>query len=168
MFPTIDLAGSAFERGRPRRAGARTHRALDRDLRAPVRLLRHRLAGRAAARRGYRDVIGDLDPALLAEIEGIAAGAGRHANEILALNARTEILPPSYPGEPHPDWQGIAAANARPACPTGANAPRSRCSRREHDRRDAPGAELGLARRAARARSCCCACASPAAHPASR
>ena len=53
----------------------------------------------------------------MAEIEGIAAGAGRHVNEILALNARTEILPPSYPGEPHPDRREIAAANTQCGVP---------------------------------------------------
>ena len=69
-------------------------------------------AGAQKLASGYRDVIGEADAASLAEIEGIAAGAGRHVNEILALNARTEILPPSYPGEPHPDWKKIAAAGS--------------------------------------------------------
>ncbi|MEK7362219.1 MAG: C45 family peptidase, partial [Pseudomonadota bacterium] len=73
--------------------------------------------GAQRAGAAYREVIGDFDPTLLAEIEGIAAGAGRHADEILALNARTEILPPSYPGEPHPDRSAIAAANAKQGVP---------------------------------------------------
>jgi len=43
----------------------------------------------------YRDCIGWLDPHLIEEIEGIAAGTGTHFEEILALNCRTEILPAS-------------------------------------------------------------------------
>ena len=50
-------------------------------------------------------------------LEGIASGSGRNLDEILALNARTEILPPSYPGEPHPDQLRIAAANVKSGVP---------------------------------------------------
>ena len=49
-------------------------------------------------------MIGKFDSTLLEEIEGIAAGAGRSAGEILALNARTEILPPTFPGKPSAEW----------------------------------------------------------------
>ena len=62
-------------------------------------------------------MIGDLDSNLLEEIEGIAAGSGKHVNEILALNSRTEILPPSYPGTPHPERGAIAANNAAAGVP---------------------------------------------------
>ncbi len=44
----------------------------------------------------YRDVIGAFDANLLEEMEGIARGAARPFSEILALNARTEVLPPSF------------------------------------------------------------------------
>jgi hypothetical protein len=38
-------------------------------------------------------MIGSFNASLLEEMEGIAQGAGRSAGEILALNARTELLP---------------------------------------------------------------------------
>ncbi len=118
MFPLIEISGSARERGQQH--GLQAKARIERSIATYVRLFAYCGIGWQRAQRlgaGYRDVIGDLDPALLAEIEGIAAGAGRHVDEILALNARTEILPPSYPGEPHPDQRKIAAANAKQGAP---------------------------------------------------
>ncbi|HUX24869.1 MAG TPA: C45 family peptidase [Burkholderiales bacterium] len=118
MFPFIDVSGSARERGQQHGLNAKARVA--RSIATYARLFAYCGISWQDAQRlgaGYRDLIGDLDPALLAEIEGIAVGAGRHVDEILALNARTEILPPSYPGEPHPDRFGIAAANAAKGIP---------------------------------------------------
>jgi len=118
MFPIIDLAGGAFERGRIHGAQARAR--VERSIATYARLFAFcgiDWRGAQALGARYRDPIDAFDAELLAEIEGIAAGAGRHVNEILALNARTEILPPTYPGEPHPDWQGIAAANVAAGVP---------------------------------------------------
>jgi isopenicillin-N N-acyltransferase-like protein len=114
MFPLIEISGSAHERGQQH--GAQAKARIARSIATYARLFAYCGIDWQGAQRlgaGYRDVIGDLDPALLAEIEGIAAGAGRNVDEILALNARTEILPPSYPGEPHPDRLSIVAANAK-------------------------------------------------------
>jgi isopenicillin-N N-acyltransferase-like protein len=44
----------------------------------------------------YRDLIGAFDAGLLEEMEGIALGAARPFSEILALNSRTEVLPPTF------------------------------------------------------------------------
>jgi isopenicillin-N N-acyltransferase-like protein len=44
----------------------------------------------------YREVIEQLDPSLLQEMAGTAEGSGLTLAEILALNCRTEILPPSF------------------------------------------------------------------------
>jgi len=118
MFPLIEISGSARERGR--RHGARAKARVARSIATYARLFAYCGIDWQGAQRlgaGYRDVIGDLDPELLAEIEGIAAGAERQVDEILALNARTEILPPSYPGEPHPDRSRIAAANVQRGVP---------------------------------------------------
>src|SRR5450759_3947368 len=104
MFPLIEVSGSARERGQQHGRGARGRIA--RSIATYARLFAYCGIDWQGARRlgsGYREVIGDLNPALLAEIEGIASGAGRHTDEILALNARTEILPPGYPGEAHPE-----------------------------------------------------------------
>ncbi|NBS20396.1 MAG: hypothetical protein EBS75_01345 [Betaproteobacteria bacterium] len=51
-------------------------------------------AGRRAM--GYRDAIHATDPDLLAEMEGIAQGARLVFSDILALNCRSELLPPSF------------------------------------------------------------------------
>jgi len=118
MFPSIDVSGSARERGQQH--GLKGRERIARSIATYARLFAYCGIDWQGAQRlgaGYRDLIGDLDPALLAEIEGIAAGAGRQPNEILALNARTEILPPSYPGEPCSDQRKIAAANAKLGVP---------------------------------------------------
>ena len=118
MFPLIEVSGAARERGQQH--GLQAKARIARSIGTYARLFAYCGIDWQGAQRlgaGYRDVIAGLDPALLAEIEGIAAGSGRHVDEILALNARTEILPPSYPGEPHPDRNSIAAANAKQGVP---------------------------------------------------
>ena len=118
MFPLIEVSGSARDCGL--QYGRKARARIKRSIATYACLFAYcGIDWQGAQRLGavYRDVIGDLDPALLAEIEGIASGAGRHVDEILALNARTEILPPSYPGEAHPDRGRIAAANAKLGVP---------------------------------------------------
>jgi len=118
MFPLIELSGTPRERGQQH--GLRAKARIERSIATYARLFAYcGIDWQGAQRLGsaYRDLIGDLDAALLAEIEGIAAGSGRSVAEILALNARTEILPPSYPGEPHPDQGSIAAANVKSGVP---------------------------------------------------
>lgn len=117
MFPIIEVEGDARNRGRIHGAQARSR--IEKSVATYARLFAFCGVDWARARQlgaGYRDLIGDFDPELLGEIEGIAAGSGRHVNEILALNARTEILPTSYP-TPHPDRQAIAARNAAGGIP---------------------------------------------------
>ncbi len=118
MFPIIEVAGSPFERGRTH--GSLARERIDRSIATYARLFAYcgidwpRAQRRAA---GYRETIGAIAPDLMTEIEGIAAGSGRGVDEILALNARTEILPSSYPGDPHPEWERIDAANAKAGVP---------------------------------------------------
>lgn len=112
MFPVIDLEGDAFVRGRVHGTLARAQ--IERSIATYARLFAYcgidwQDAQRRAAR--YRDTIGNLDAELLAEIEGIAAGAGRGVDEMLTLNARTEILPPSYPGDASQHWQQVQELN---------------------------------------------------------
>ncbi len=118
MFPLIEVCGSARERGQQH--GLKAKARITRSIATYARLFAYCGIDWQGAQRlgaGYRELIGDFDAALLAEIEGIAAGASRQLGEILALNARTEILPPSYPGEAHPDRHRIAAANAQAGVP---------------------------------------------------
>lgn len=112
MFPVIDLEGDAFVRGRLH--GTLAQSQIERSIATYARLFAYcgidwREAQRRAA--GYRSTVENLDAELLAEIEGIAAGAGRGVDEILALNARTEILPPSYPGDASRHWQQVQELN---------------------------------------------------------
>ena len=112
MFPIIEVEGSPRNRGQQH--GAKARKRIGRSVATYARLFAFcgiDWKGAQQLGAGYRDLIGDLDTELLEEIEGIAAGSGRSVNEILALNARTEILPPTYPGQPHPDRKGIAARN---------------------------------------------------------
>lgn len=118
MFPIVEVTGTPRERGRLH--GSRARARIDRSIATYSRLFAYcGIDWQGAQKLGarYRDVISALDVALLEEIEGIAAGSGRHVNEILALNSRTEILPPSYPGSPHPDRHAIAARNVAGGVP---------------------------------------------------
>lgn len=97
MFPIVEVSGGAFERGRMHGKQARIR--VGRSLANYARLFAfHGMPWEEAQRRsaGYRDLIGGFDAGLLEEMQGIARGAGRPFSEILALNVRTEVLPPSF------------------------------------------------------------------------
>ena len=97
MFPIVEVSGSAFERGRMH--GEQARGRVELSVANYARLFSFNgMAWDEAQRRsaGYRDLIGGFDAALLAEMEGIAHGAGRPFSEILALNTRTEVLPPTF------------------------------------------------------------------------
>ena len=100
MFQIVDVSGSAFERGRLHGELARGQ--VERSLANYAHLFAYcGIAWDEAQQRAgaYREAIARLDADLLEEIDGIAAGAGRKPAEILALNARTELLPPDYLGK---------------------------------------------------------------------
>jgi len=112
MFPIVEAAGDARERGRIHGAVAKAR--VERSIATYARLFAFcGIDWTEAQCRGaaYREAIGDLGGGLLEEIEGIAEGSGRRVDEVLALNTRTEILPPTYPGEPHPRWRELDAGN---------------------------------------------------------
>ena len=97
MFPIVEVSGGAFERGRMH--GERARGRVELSLANYARLFSFNgMPWEEAQRQSapYRDVIGGFDAALLEEMEGIARGAGRPFGEILALNARTEIMPASF------------------------------------------------------------------------
>jgi isopenicillin-N N-acyltransferase like protein len=111
MFPILDLKGGAFERGR--RHGELARSRVERSLKNYRELFEHAGLGWEEAQAisaRFAPVIRTLDPAIYEELEGIASGSGRKTSEILALNARTEILPPSFPEKASPEW--IAAMKA--------------------------------------------------------
>ena len=93
-FPLVDVEGDARERGR--QYGSLAAERIATSLRIYMAAW---TAGAAAARPGllararkFEPVIGDRYPELLEEMRGIAEGAGRALEEIVALNARTELL----------------------------------------------------------------------------
>jgi isopenicillin-N N-acyltransferase-like protein len=97
MFPVIEVSGDAFERGR--QYGEQARARVERSLANYARLFAFvGMDWAEAQRRGeaYRSVIGNFDAALLEEMEGIARGAARPFAEILALNVRTEVMPPCF------------------------------------------------------------------------
>ena len=100
-FPLVDVEGGARERGRQygRLAAERIATSLRVYMAAWTAgdsgvAARTALLGRA---RAFEPVIGDRYPELLEEMRGIAEGAERALEEIVALNARTELL---YGGAP--------------------------------------------------------------------
>ncbi len=93
-WPVIRASGGPRERGRAYGEGARerVHRSI--DLYAAV--FRHytglgwaEVCDRAGA---FAEWFDDTDVQLLPEIEGIAEGAGVDAEDVLALNVRTEVM----------------------------------------------------------------------------
>ncbi len=104
MFPVIDIGGGAFECGRVH--GALARERVGRSIESYAKLFASCGIGWEQAQRraqAFRGVIRDFDSELLEEIDGIAAGAGCRPSEILALNLRTEILPPKFLGAPGAD-----------------------------------------------------------------
>lgn len=108
--PKIELAGDARERGR--RYGAAAGRQISvsvscyGEMFAVCGMNWQQVAERA---RPFEAVIERAFPAALEEINGIAEGSGVPFSTLLALNARTELLPP--------DYQARAAAAAGSAPP---------------------------------------------------
>ena len=99
MFPVLDLTGSAFARGKMMGELARSQVA------GSVRCYAALFAAcgidwEAAQLRAaeFHDIVAGCGGGIMEEIEGIALGSGFSVNEILALNCRTEILPPSFLG----------------------------------------------------------------------
>ena len=112
MFPIIAISGTPHERGR--QYGAQARGLVRLSIASYARLFAYCGLdwGEAQARAArYRGVIAAAAPALLEEMAGIAEGAGVAEAEILALNARTEILPPTYPAEPSAAWPAARERN---------------------------------------------------------
>jgi isopenicillin-N N-acyltransferase-like protein len=93
-FTLFSVQGGPFERGR--QYGARAAGSIAANVQAYLRLVefhtgRHREASLAAA-RSFAPLVETHAPQLLEEMRGIAAGAGRSLDEILLINARSELM----------------------------------------------------------------------------
>jgi isopenicillin-N N-acyltransferase-like protein len=93
-FPTIRVNGDAYERGR--QYGSQAADLVRRCIELYAEIFRHHTGWDwtdvAAHARRFAEPIGTAHPDLLEEIRGIAAGAAVAADDVLALNARTEIM----------------------------------------------------------------------------
>lgn len=126
MFPSVLVPEnlSAFERGRCYGQAAQVQTRHSRNTYARL-FASCGISWTSACDKAmtYREVIEQLDPALMQEMAGIAQGSGLALPEIMALNCRTEILPANFLSDVHhqadaalqanrdaglPDWLGDA------------------------------------------------------------
>jgi isopenicillin-N N-acyltransferase-like protein len=93
-YPVVQVRGSAYERGRQH--GEQARERVD----ASVEIYRAAFSASAGITwpaaldraAGFTRLIAARDPAILAEMQGIADGAGYRLEEIVAVNCRTEIM----------------------------------------------------------------------------
>jgi isopenicillin-N N-acyltransferase-like protein len=92
-FPLIEISGAPHQRGREygRQAAARIRKGASQYL-AQLKALSLDSAGVAALVREYLPVIERFEPAYVEEMRGIAEGASVPFEDVVLLNARTEIL----------------------------------------------------------------------------
>ena len=112
MFPTIDLRPLSTDHARGLAHGRAAHARDALSVGTYARMCAGCGIGWAEAcdrALAYADVIAALSPRWLAEIRGIAEGSGQPLSAILALNCRTEILPPGLYAE-QPDEARVRAA----------------------------------------------------------
>lgn len=105
MFPIVEVAGKGYERGHQYGRAARSR--IERSLANYAELFGACGIGWSHVRRlsrAYDELIRDFDGELHDELRGIAAGSGCDVDDILALNSRTELLPPTFPEPPSSAW----------------------------------------------------------------
>ena len=112
MFPCIDtlFAPSAFERGQV--YGRQAQDRIQHSVSTYARLFAACGIDWASAcdrAMGFEGCIAQLDADLMAELRGMAEGSGQTLASLMALNCRTEILPPTFLGDA-PDMQQAALA----------------------------------------------------------
>lgn len=114
MFPTLDLRPATTDHARGVLHGRGARAQVAHSVSTYARMFAGcGIAWTQACERAqaYADVIAALSPRWLAEIRGIAEGSGQPLVAILALNCRTEILPPGLYAEA-PDPARVRAALA--------------------------------------------------------
>jgi isopenicillin-N N-acyltransferase like protein len=97
MFPVLELTGNPFVRGKT--LGQLARAQVTGSVRCYAALFAScGIAWVEAQRRAaeFHDIVEGCGGGMMEEMEGIALGSGFHINEILALNCRTEILPPTF------------------------------------------------------------------------
>jgi isopenicillin-N N-acyltransferase-like protein len=118
LFPQITLSGAPYERGH--HYGTQAAPQIRRSIASYALLFAYergfdwQTAQEQA--RAYLSVLEAQTPDLLAEMRGIADGSGRHLLEIVALNARTELLGGMSAGQ-HPACAQATASNRAQGVP---------------------------------------------------
>jgi isopenicillin-N N-acyltransferase-like protein len=99
-LPHIIVSGSPYERGRSYGEAARGRIAHTRAMYEKVFLHRAGLEWREAVRRAlaYESAIGEFSPASLDELRGLAKGAELAWGDVMAINARSELMYASASG----------------------------------------------------------------------
>lgn len=112
-FPIITLPADASAHERGRLYGAAAAPQIRHSVLTYAKMFASCGIDWAQAReraRRYTEVITALDPLLMQEMQGTAEGSGWQLDDILALNCRTEILPPTFLSDAtHPAAAALAA-----------------------------------------------------------
>ena len=114
MFPVIQIDGRAGAHARGLQYGRAAAPRIAHSMATYARLFAGcGMAWSQACERAlrYLPVIEALDPSLPDELQGIAEGAGQPLAAVLALNCRTEILPPGFFSDAPVDAAAAHAAN---------------------------------------------------------
>src|SRR5262245_41363326 len=124
-YPVIEVAGSAYERGRQHgeRARERVERSVELYRAAFARGARLDWPQALDRARAFARTIGALDRGIMAEMRGIADGAGLQVEEVVAINCRTELLfgaPAGSPARSEPPHECTTIAVAPEASASGA------------------------------------------------
>lgn len=125
MFPQVTLSGNPYERGRyygQEAAGMIRHSVSCYALVFAYSCGLDWQTAQEQARR-FLPALANYTPDLLAEMEGIAAGSGCNLAEIVALNARTELLgyhytPPRHPNYTQAQQRNLSYGVPQPVVPT--------------------------------------------------
>ncbi|MBO1011966.1 acyl-CoA--6-aminopenicillanic acid acyltransferase [Achromobacter sp. SD115] len=93
FFPLVEVSGAPYERGlrHGRQAGGRVRRSADIYARA-LQQFRYSPADLQRLIARFSRAVEDFEPDYLEEMRGIAEGAGVSFEDVLMINARTEIV----------------------------------------------------------------------------
>lgn len=119
MFQRVTIAGGPRERGR--QYGAQAAPLIRHSIASYARLFAYMRgidwAAAQVAALDYLPLIERHAPDLVAEMRGIAEGAGRSFGEIVALNARTELLAGTRRDSAHPEYADAMGRNTQADVP---------------------------------------------------
>jgi isopenicillin-N N-acyltransferase-like protein len=125
MFPILHVTGDPHARGV--QYGTQAADQIRHSIASYARLFAYRHGRDWTAVQtvalAYVPLLEAHTPDLLTEIRGIAEGSGRTLSEIVALNARTELLAGPRRAGAHPDYRGAMARNQVIGVPQHADTP---------------------------------------------